>query len=111
MTTSREISATGPCRDLRNPVGNDSIDPYVCEYMAPTPDVYTALALLVTPAFVVEYIATTLAKSYMAPAPVVYAASVPVVKYIAPVPAMSYAAPVQPCALRQHQCTSRQRWP
>ena len=79
MTTSREISATrvfaGICAI---PVGNDSIDPYVCEYMAPAPVVFA------TPVPVVEYIALVPVVSYAAPVPARYAAPAPMVEYIAP---------------------------
>ena len=33
----------------------------------------------------------------------------PAVEYISPASAVSYVAPVQPCTLRQQQCTSCQR--
>ena len=40
----RDFGDKGLCRDLRNPVGNDSIDHHACEYMAPASAVYAARA-------------------------------------------------------------------
>ena len=69
----RDFGDKGLCRDLRNPVGNDSIDHHACEYMAPASAVYAA------PVPVVEYIAPAAAVSFVAPAPAIYAAPAPVV--------------------------------
>ena len=69
ITASTEIAATGLCRDLRNPVGNDSIDHYVYEYMLPGPAVHAA------PVPVVEHVAPAPAVSLVASAPDVYTAT------------------------------------
>ena len=74
----RDLCDKGLCRDLRNLAGNESIDPYVCECMAP------ALFVCATPVPLVEYISLVPVVSYAAPVHAGYAAPTPMVEYIAP---------------------------
>ena len=93
VLTKGKTCDKGLCRDLRNPVGNGSIAPHVCEYMAPAPVVFA------TPVPVVEYIALVSIVSYAAQlveytalALAVIATPTPLSKYIAPASAVSYVA-------------------